>query len=1060
MAKRSPLPAKLTRPRLAAVYFRTRVFRVLDEALRAPVAWIEGPPGAGKTTLALSWLAAQGRSCLWYEVDAGDADTATFHHYLGIAAQHLAPRYKRPLPHLTPEYLGGRETFTRRYFEDLFRRMPEGCVLVLDNVHDAGAESALHEVLRSAFEAIPDHVRVLCLSRVAPPAALARLRANGELVHIDPDTMRLTLDETSAIMRLRGAGADVERLHERTAGWAAGIVLMLEPGRSLIDSPRLPGTPQALFDYFAGEVWKQIDEPRRNALMQCALLPRMPVAEIAALTGFAELSAVFVELVRRNYFTYRLSGSPAAYEFHPLFREFLLGNAALAFSPAEVSALLQRAAAALEAAGRLDEAIALFIETADWTAAARLLLTRAASLVTEGRGGTLEEWLRALPAALVDDSPWLLYWLGVCRMPFDPPESRGVLERAFARFEAKKDRTGALTTWSAIIDSFAYEWGDFRPLDRWIDAIEKLLGEDPSFPSPEVEARVTAGIFSALTWRRPLHPELPTWASKVRQIVLSGSDLRLRVTLGSSLLYYYLWSDDVVQATVIMGALKAAKPASGNDPLTQATWYAMEAMYAWLTGDHQACISAVQAGTLLARRTGAHLTDGFLIGMGVESCMSHDQRGATYEYLRELAARDITRLLDRLHLPYLSGAAAWLSGDLDRAVEHGESAMRLAEESGYWLVESVCALGLAITLFDAGQRARAEVYLRRAREAGRGQKMLEFLGALQAARFALEAGEEEQGLASLRQAMTLGARQGYMNFTRWSAPMMSRLCAKALEHGIETDYVLRLIAFRKLAPPGDALAGLDAWPWPLKIQTLGTFALYRDGAPLRFTGKVQRRPLALLKTLVALGGRKVSEAKLAEALWPEADGDTARANLRPALHRLRKLIGPDVLYTDEGCLSLDPARCWVDVWAFERQLDALARASRSADPRSLGEAHRRLFALHAGPFLAGEDVAEAIPTRERLELKLMRYVQNAGEALQRAGAWAEAISLYEQGLAIDPSVEPLHRGLMQCYAALSQPAEVLRAYERCATVLRSRFGLAPSADTHALAARMRAARCS
>src|SRR5512144_1449590 len=149
------LPAKLSVPSLPGVHARKRVFALLDRALQASALWIEAPPGAGKTTLAASWLLARKRPCIWYQVDSGDADPAAFFHYLGLAAKHAAPGYKRPLPHLTPEFLPGLETFARRTFEELFRRLRPGSVLVLDNARDAGAEAVLYEVLRIAVDALP-----------------------------------------------------------------------------------------------------------------------------------------------------------------------------------------------------------------------------------------------------------------------------------------------------------------------------------------------------------------------------------------------------------------------------------------------------------------------------------------------------------------------------------------------------------------------------------------------------------------------------------------------------------------------------------------------------------------------------------------------------------------------------------------------------------------------------------------------------------------------------------------------------------------------------------------
>ena len=43
---------KTTRPSLAGVLPRKRLFASLDEARDAAVVWISGPPGCGKTTLA------------------------------------------------------------------------------------------------------------------------------------------------------------------------------------------------------------------------------------------------------------------------------------------------------------------------------------------------------------------------------------------------------------------------------------------------------------------------------------------------------------------------------------------------------------------------------------------------------------------------------------------------------------------------------------------------------------------------------------------------------------------------------------------------------------------------------------------------------------------------------------------------------------------------------------------------------------------------------------------------------------------------------------------------
>src|SRR5687768_5113598 len=64
------LPAKLIAPQAEDAIPRARLFRVLDRLTRKQkVVWIHAPAGAGKTTLAASYLAAGGIPALWYEVD-------------------------------------------------------------------------------------------------------------------------------------------------------------------------------------------------------------------------------------------------------------------------------------------------------------------------------------------------------------------------------------------------------------------------------------------------------------------------------------------------------------------------------------------------------------------------------------------------------------------------------------------------------------------------------------------------------------------------------------------------------------------------------------------------------------------------------------------------------------------------------------------------------------------------------------------------------------------------------------------------------------------------------
>lgn len=441
-----PVPVKITRPRVSGVVQRERLFRLLDEGRTRPVTWVSGPAGSGKTTVVASYLDSRSIPCLWYQLDESDADLASFFYYLGLAAKKAAPRIKPPLPLLKPEYLRGLPTFTRRYFEHLYSRLKPPCVLVFDNYQDVPVDSPFHEIALAGLSLLPEGISAVLMSRSEPPPGLSRLRANGQMQVLGWSALTFDANEAESMFSLKGELLSKEtrrRINVLTNGWAAGMVLLMEDAKTGEGGAiHVPGTGsrENIFDYFANEIFRKAEPSMRDILVKTAYLSAMTERAAERLSGSRDAGRILSEMVRNNYFIYRHTGPEPAYEYHPLFKDFLRSRAPSVLGPGETMAVQRAAAELLMETGQVVDALGLYLECGDWKNLAQLLITRGQEFMGQGRSSTLRAWLDRIPGPVVEQTPWILFWMGICRMPTGFPEARAYFERAFTVFTDKGDR--------------------------------------------------------------------------------------------------------------------------------------------------------------------------------------------------------------------------------------------------------------------------------------------------------------------------------------------------------------------------------------------------------------------------------------------------------------------------------------------------------------------------------------------------------------------------------------------------------------------------------------------
>jgi DNA-binding SARP family transcriptional activator len=234
------------------------------------------------------------------------------------------------------------------------------------------------------------------------------------------------------------------------------------------------------------------------------------------------------------------------------------------------------------------------------------------------------------------------------------------------------------------------------------------------------------------------------------------------------------------------------------------------------------------------------------------------------------------------------------------------------------------------------------------------------------------------------------------------------------------------------------------------VYTLGRFGVLRDEKAISSSSKAQKKPLEVLRVLIALGGRAVDIEHIMTAVWPK-EGAAARAGFDVTLMRLRKLLGrADALGLTDGKLTLNDRVCWVDSWAFER---AIARLDAAADPRRVAEAS----SLYRGAFLIRDhDIPCIANARDRLAAKFQRLILHTGKQQEQSECWEAAAHIYRRGLEQDNIHEAFYRRLMTCQIHLGEHVEAIKTYKRCRDLLSINLQTKPSADTEALYRRLMA----
>lgn len=226
---------------------------------------------------------------------------------------------------------------------------------------------------------------------------------------------------------------------------------------------------------------------------------------------------------------------------------------------------------------------------------------------------------------------------------------------------------------------------------------------------------------------------------------------------------------------------------------------------------------------------------------------------------------------------------------------------------------------------------------------------------------------------------------------------------------------------------------------PARIYLLGRFAVEVEGRAIPAGAWRRRRPVQLLSALALAQGRALHREQLIDRLWPDKDLESGANNLHRALHDMRRIAGVELARIDHGVVRLDDA-AWVDVAEFEQ-------ACGASDPARLAHG----LALYQGDLLPDDPYADALAARRHaLRQRFVDAALRLAALYEQRGEHAARIELLRRAVAIEPTLEPAHQGLMSALAQAGRQQEALQQFAQCARALHAGLGVEPALATRKL----------
>ena len=1091
---------KITPPFLRRLVERPRLLELLEREKEKRLILVLGQAAQGKSTLVASHVEKCKRPSAWLNLSSEESDpvnlfllmvqsvqhalkNADLSNVLQYAAMDMGPRAETPL------YQG--------WVQALIAAIPFPIQIVLDGLERLEPEAPSFRFLEVFLHQAVSGMRLIILSRTKPPFDIQDLKIKQEAAVIDNDQLAFTLDETETFFQevndLSLPSDQVGKIHALTEGWVGGLLLFSEAlkrrpekfEKSFLSEKSIAEFKKEAFLYLGDEIFSPLNRDFREFLVKSSILEVIDPVLVKELLGTNDAEIILREMSERNLFVqlHYEQKKGWVFRYHQLFRDFLLTRFESETTREERARLFSKAGHVYEQSEEYESALNYYLQAKAYPEASKILERVGMDLLKSGRMGDLSQRLGMLPDDLIQQNPWLLYYLSITRRFGAARENTKALLTCLDLFESAGDVKGQIMALALLIEAFLLSGFHPVPMNSLIARAETLL-ENISQDLYVYESAVL--LFQVgHGWTQSCgNPRMGFWCSK-KASLLAGNcgDINLQVSAVSTAIKALAWLGEFESADTL--CLELQQLVEKSPYAEQQAYYLLAlATLSMLRGEIQKAREQISLAQSAVEKHGLIYWQAPLLATDLFVTVYEgdlEKAESIAKYMLNASASTANRgvegiaLFDMAWISYHKGEWHEARAFVDKAARilSSEESLTLYHYNGAIILRS-----LILHHLDDQDEGNDELQ-NTIDHLSRMHDYLVLVDAHVAMAFRKKRlGKTDEAASHVKEAFRIAEEKKHYHTALLSREDFADACVLALEMNVKeaATYASHLLSTH-LSDLADArLKSLERHSHPkgaqrfrelrkaiylsalprLRIQCFGTFEVWRGDAPIEDETWQRAQPKNLLKALIARGAWQTPRETLMEDLWPESPAQSAEQNFKVTLHRLRKTLEPGMhtsygssyLHLKENLLSLDKDLCAVDTEDF---LTFAENGQKEEEEGHFKEAlawYGKAVALYKGDFLEADLYLPWVETeREVFRRKYTKILSRMASLWERQGKAKKAIECWQMIIQAEPFMEEAYQKMMLLYANSGMRNTALGIYRKYKKQLKAELDVEPDEVT-------------